>query len=240
MPTSWPASRTPAARARPTCCTPPCPSTGIATRWSCRGCWSTSSERYDAVVSDNQAGGYRSAWFLIRQGHRHIGVVGCHPRAYPSIRQRQQGYLRALADAGLSTAYLAECHIADAEEVRRATARLLADHPEITAILAANDETAIAALDAARGLGRHVPGDLSLVGFDNIDLAARIAPPLTTMHVDKVGMGRMAVQLLANRLAHPEASPVTASIRPTWIERDSVRAIDGGPRASAPEEESPS
>ena len=196
-----------------------------------------SSEHYDAVVSDNRGGGYYSALYLIRQGHRHIGIVGCHPQAYPSIRQRQQGYFQALADGGLPTGYVAECHIADAEEVRRATAHLLSGNPQITAILAANDETAIAALDAARELGRRIPGDLSMVGFDNIDLAARIAPPLTTMHVDKVGMGRMAVQLLANRLEYPESSPVTAAIRPCLIERDSVQPMLDRAGASAHEEE---
>lgn len=196
-----------------------------------------SSERYDAVVSDNVSGGYRSASHLLRQGHRHVGVVGCHPQAYPSIRQRQQGYFQALADSGLPVGYMAECHIADAEEIRRATTRLLEANPQLTAILAANDEAAIAAMDAARELGRRIPADLSILGFDNIDLAARIAPPLTTMHVDKVGMGRMAVQLLANRLEHPESSPVTAVLRPHLVERDSVRAIESGTDMQAQEEE---
>jgi DNA-binding LacI/PurR family transcriptional regulator len=84
----------------------------------------------------------------------------------------------------------------------------------------------LAALDAARALGRQIPQDLSIVGFDNIDMAARISPPLTTMHVDKVGMGRIAVHLLVNRIEYPKSSPVTAAIRPHLVERSSVQTIE--------------
>lgn len=196
-----------------------------------------SSERYDAVVSDNLGGGYRAASYLIGQGHRHIGIVGCHPQAYPSIQERRQGYLEALAEHGLPSEYVADCHVVNAEEVRQATARLLEEHPQLTAILAANDETAITAMDAVRELGRQIPQDLSILGFDNIDMAAHISPPLTTMHIDKAGMGRMAVQLLANRIEHPESSPVTATIRPHLVVRDSVQQSDIQAEASARKEE---
>lgn len=184
------------------------------------------SRRYDAVVSDNFRGGYRAALYLIRQGHRHIGIVGGHPHAYPSIRERQQGYTQALEDNGLPSEYIAECHIVDTEEVVEATTHLLRQNSQVTAILAANDETALAVMDAARKLDRQIPQDLSIVGFDNIDMAGRISPPLTTMHVDKVGMGRMAVQLLVNRIEYPESSPVAAAVRPYLVERSSVRKIE--------------
>ena len=77
-------------------------------------------------------------------------------------------------------------------------------------------------MEVAQALDRRVPNDLSVVGFDNIDLAKRVSPPLTTMHVDKVGMGKLAVQLLVNRVEYPESSPVTAVIRPHLVERSSV------------------
>lgn len=195
------------------------------------------SKRYDAVVSDNFRGGYRAALYLIRQSHRHIGIVGCHRHAYPSIRERQEGYIQALEDNGLPKDYIAECHITNSEEVVAATAGLLRQAPQITAILAANDETALIVMDAAREIGRQIPENLSIVGFDNIDLAGRISPPLTTMHVDKAGMGRMAVQLLANRVEYPDSSPVTAVVRPHLVERRSVRKIEGGdPRPTLEEE----
>lgn len=198
------------------------------------------SRRYDAVVSDNLWGGYRATMHLVREGHRHIGFVGCHPQAYPSIRERKQGFDRALQDSDISGQYVAECHIANPEEATRACIGLLGDHPQITALMAANDETALAAMDAARELGREIPQDLSIIGFDNIDVADRVSPPLTTMHVDKVGMGRMAVQLLANRIEFPESSPVTATIRPYMVERGSVIATDSYVPTLALEEEADS
>lgn len=184
------------------------------------------SNLYDAVVSDNVKGARQATEYLIQRGHRHIGFVGSHPQAYPSIQERLRGYREALEANGIDEQYLADCHIIDREGIRDATTDLLRQSPEITALLGANDEVAIAALEAARALGREIPGDLSVMGFDNIDLSETVSPSLTTMHVDKVGMGRLAVQLLVNRVEYPESSPVTAVIHPHLVERRSVRDIE--------------
>ena len=80
-------------------------------------------------------------------------------------------------------------------------------------------------MQAARAAGRRLPEELSIIGFDNIDLAEHMVPALTTMHVDKAGLGRLAVQLLANRAEFPDAGCVTAVLRPTLVERQSVCAI---------------
>ena len=71
----------------------------------------------------------------------------------------------------------------------------------------------------------YIPDAVSIVGFDNIDPAKSVTPALTTMHVDKIGMGRLAVQLLINRVEYPDASPVTAVIRPYLVERKSVQSL---------------
>lgn len=180
---------------------------------------------YDAIVSDNFSGAHQAVTHLIRHGHRHIGLVGSHPKAYPSIQERRSGYVQALEENDISDCYVAECHNINTEEIIEATTVLLRHNPQITAIFGVNDEVAITVMDVARDLGRHVPDDLSIVGFDNIDLAACVSPPLTTMHVDKIGMGRLAVELLVNRIEHPESSPVRATVRPNLIERSSVRTI---------------
>jgi LacI family transcriptional regulator len=183
------------------------------------------SDVYDAVVSDNFKGAYQAVTHLIDCGHRHIGLVGSHPQSYPSIQERQSGYVQALQENGLSDQYMAQCHLIDSNEVAEATINLLQRNPQITAIFGVNDESALTIIDVAQKLGRRVPEDLSIVGFDNIDLADCVTPSLTTMHVDKMGMGRLAVHLLINRVNHPQASPVTAVVRPQLIERGSVRAI---------------
>lgn len=183
------------------------------------------SDVYDAVVSDNFSGAYQAVTFLLQQGHQHIGLVGSHAHAYPSVEERHNGYTRALKDHGISERYVADCHIINTEETIATTIDLLRRYPQITALFSVNDEGALLGMDVARSLGRHVPDDLSVVGFDNSDLAGCVSPPLTTMHVDKVGMGRLAVQLLVNRIEFPESSPVRAAVRPCLIERDSVHRI---------------
>jgi LacI family transcriptional regulator len=182
------------------------------------------SDLHDAVVSDNFKGAYQATTYLIQHGHRHIGLVGSHPQAYPSIQKRRQGYVQALQDGDASEPYFADCHLCD-KEAHDATVDLLSRNPQVTALLGANDEVAVAVMEAAQTLGRRIPNDLSVVGFDNIDLAAHLSPALTTMHVDKIGMGRLAVQLLINRVEYPDASPVTAIIHPHLVERQSVRDI---------------
>lgn len=183
------------------------------------------SNGFDAVVSDNFAGACRMVTYLIEKGHRHIALVGSHPKAYPSIQERHDGYRQALSNHGISDHYVALCHLIDDEEIARATAELLRRSPQITAVFGVNDEVAIKVMDVARDLGRQVPQDLSVCGFDNIDLADCVSPSLTTMHVDKIGMGRLGVQLLINRVEHPESSPVRVIVCPELIERNSVCAI---------------
>jgi LacI family transcriptional regulator len=178
---------------------------------------------YDSVVSDNFHGAYQAVTYLVEKGHRRIGVAGSLPNAYPSIEGRRRGYLQALRDHGIAEQYFADSHWTRAEATAAATA-LLRRSPEISALFCCNDETAIGVFNAAQALGRRVPEDLSIVGFDDIDLAAHVAPALTTMRVDKVSMGHIAVQLLAHRVEFPAAGCVTTVLRPTLIERQSVRA----------------
>lgn len=177
---------------------------------------------FDAVVTDNLAGAYRAAQVLVEYGHRHIGIVGSLPDAYPSVRERREGYLRALADHDL-VPYFADC-VLHPSVVEPYVTDMLTAHPEITAIFGCNDDVAIAAMRAAQALGRRIPDDLSVVGFDNIDLSQAVLPRLTTMRVDMMGIGRLAAQLLLNRVAYPEAGLTRAIICPDLVERDSVAA----------------
>jgi len=176
---------------------------------------------YDAVLSDNIQGAYEAVAYLLRHGHRHIGLVGSLPHTYPSIDDRRTGYQRALSDNAIKQAYFADSHW-QIDEACTATLRLLRRHPQITALFGCNDESALGALRAVEQLGRRVPHDVSIVGFDDIERAQHVVPSLTTMHVDKPTMGRLAVQLLANRVEFPNAAPATAVVRTRLIERESV------------------
>jgi LacI family transcriptional regulator len=159
---------------------------------------------------------------MIARGFRRIGPLGSLPQAYPSLADRRRDYLQAHHDHDIERPYFADCHMY-VHEAAQAAEELLARAPEITALFCCNDLMAIAAMQAAQGLGRYLPDDLSVVGSDAFESAAHVTPALTTMRVDKVSMGRLAVQLPLNRVAYPDSSCVTAVLRPTLVERASVR-----------------
>jgi LacI family transcriptional regulator len=182
------------------------------------------SNAYDAVVTENYQGAYEAVSYLIEHGHRHIAIVGSQQRAYPSIRERRRAYVDALQDHGITETYYADCHLLK-EEAYLAVTRVLQDNPQLTAVFCVNDDIATATIRAAHGLGRRLPQDLSITGFDDIDLAHLTHPPLTTMQVDKINMGRMAVQVLLNRVQSPDLPRVTMALRTRLIERQSVRDI---------------
>lgn len=179
---------------------------------------------FDAVISDNFRAAYQAVEYLIQKGHRHIGLAGGETNAYPSLSDRRNGYLRALKEHGICTTYVANFPIAR-EHGQAETTQLLEQSPQITAIFGLNDEIALAAMRAGQSLGRRVPDDLSVIGYDDIYLAKHTSPPLTTMHVDTVAMGRAAVQLLALRIENPDMARVTLTIHPKLVERETVTII---------------
>jgi LacI family transcriptional regulator len=180
---------------------------------------------YDSVVSDNFRGAHQAVAHLLQHGHRRVAVVASQPDSYPSIAERRRGAVQALREQGIEPIF-ADSPLGR-EPAAEAVARLMGATSDVTALFCCNDESAIGALEALRGLGRDVPGDVSLVGFDDIDLAAHVVPALTTMQVDKVSMGRLAVQLLANRVEYPASGHVSLVLGPRLVERRSVRSLGG-------------
>lgn len=179
-----------------------------------------SEDRYDAVISDNKAGAYQATKLLIGQGHRCIAIVGSTPQSFPSILERRAGYLQAMTENGLSPVFV-DCHH-HPDEVATVAADFLRRDREVTAVFGVNDEVSIAVMKAAQMLGRQIPTDLSIIGFDNISLAQYITPMLSTMRIDKMGMGRLAAQLLLNRIENPGMGQTQIIIRPSLIERQSI------------------
>lgn len=184
----------------------------------------TTDKAFDSTVSDNFGGAYAAVSHLIEMGHTRIGLIGSAPDSYPSIRDRRNGYLRALKDHGIHETFIEDSHLVP-EAAYHATRRLLEREPSLTAIFGCNDEVAIAAMRAALDSGRRVPEDLSIVGFDDIDLAQQVIPPLTTVHVDKLLMGALAVRQLVDRAQNPTRATITTVLNVQLIQRQSVRAL---------------
>lgn len=179
---------------------------------------------FDSVVSDNVGGARGAVEHLIGNGHREIVLVGSRPDSFPSILQRRRGYEQAIAEAELRPHYVDVPHVQPEAAAAEALA-YVQGHPEVTAAFCCNDAVAVALIQDAQRAGLDVPGNLSVVGYDDIDLARFVSPQLTTMAVDKLGMGRLAVTLLLHRLEFGQGAMTQAFLRPRLVERGSVRAI---------------
>ncbi len=179
------------------------------------------TESYDTVISDNFRAAYQAVTYLIKKGHRHIGLVGSEPNCYPSLKERRNGYLRALKENGINHVSIADFNINHSHGYEE-TNVLLKAHPEISALFCVNDDVGSAAIRAVQDQGRRVPEDVSIVGYDDTYIAVNTRPALTTMHVDTLAMGRAAVHLLSLRMDNPESARMTLTTHTTLVERESV------------------
>ena len=178
------------------------------------------------VVSvDNYSGGLLATRHLITQGCRNIGLI-TGPLDWWEARQRKRGWQEALESAGLPTrdSFAVEGNWLAASGEYSLT-QLLTKHPEIDGVFVCNDRMALGALRAAQRLGRRVPEDLAMVGFDDTPDAAYFYPPLTTVRQDMVELGRRAVRELGkvietSRGSEP-ISPETIILQPELAVRES-------------------
>ncbi len=179
----------------------------------------------DTVLTDNLQGGLTAIRYLLDLGHRQIACITGPSNLTPSA-ERVIGYRQALQERSLPV---------DETLIRKgdfhphsgylAVSQLLHSAPRPTAFFICNDMMAIGALRALAEAGLQVPQDCSLVGYDDIELASYITPPLTTIRQDKNAMADAAVQLLLERIADP-GLPARTRILPTrLVERQSTRRI---------------
>ncbi len=180
---------------------------------------------YDSVNIANGEGTATSVNYLVEKGHRHIAFLGSYPDSRISFRYRRKGYQQALEDHGIGQSYYGDCPHNNREAIISTTCRLLTENPQVTAIFGCNDEVSIIAMHGVLEAGKRVPDDVSIVGFDNNTNAENTIPPLTTMNVDKISIGRLAVQLILNRAENPEQGHVSTIVHPNLIERKSVRDL---------------
>jgi LacI family transcriptional regulator len=154
---------------------------------------------FDTVRADCDAGGYAAARCLIDLGHRDIAVLS-HSKRLENIELRIAGARRALAEAGLEGRERVIYGGGDLESLRGASELELyrADRP--TAVFALTNVCALASLKAARGLGLEVPGDVSIVGFDDFDWMFALRPYLTTVAQPVEDFASSAWRLLTRRL----------------------------------------
>ena len=157
-----------------------------------------------SVMIDNQGGAREAVEHLLARGHRRIAFLGADLE-HPSLHERLDGYRLALAGAGISEdpALVFASHDAKPEwgtGLMLASALMKSD---ATAVFCVNDAMALGVLEAARRLGRDVPDDLAVVGFDDVPGAADAMPPLSTVRVFKEQLGELALRHLNELLSEP-------------------------------------
>jgi DNA-binding LacI/PurR family transcriptional regulator len=187
-------------------------------------------QRYVTVGSDNEGGAFHATWHLIEQGCSRIVFLG--DPAVPEVRARIEGHLRALASAGISrTASLEVAVRFGSDAAYDGVSSLLDAHAQFDGVFACSDVIAMSAMRALTERGRRVPGDVAVVGFDDVPLATYTTPPLTTVRQDCTAGARILVenllQLMAGEHVESEVIPTELVVRASSLRQHHQHA---GPR----------
>ena len=174
----------------------------------------------NCVNSDDETGAYLAARHLIELGHQQIGIMA-GPEGWASNDRRVRGYLRALQEAGLTAPILHMDHTT-IDSGKSAYERLMRDYPNITGICAVNDAMAIGTIRAAQANNLHIPHDLSVIGFDDIEWASLNTPSLTTISIPKRQMGKEAAHRLLALLNDPTTYPIEVMVAVQLVQREST------------------
>ena len=177
---------------------------------------------YCSVGGDNVLGGALAARHLLKLGRKRIAFVG--DARLPEVWLRQQGYLQALREVGLEAD--ASLELAAPFEPGSATGMLrefCVARSDFDAVFCCSDVLAMLALQALRAVGRSVPGDVAVVGYDDMPLSAYCDPPLTTVHQPVAEAGAVLVEALLGQLRGdrpgPRTMPVYLKLRESAPER---------------------
>ena len=164
--------------------------------------------------------------YLLEKGHRHIGAIGGQVSEKQISFNRYEGCKRAIDewqhDDRAEFTYI-PCRYS-MKAGYEATKRLLKDYPEVTAIMALSDMIAIGAMRAAVDLGKHIPEELSVTGFDGIEMAGYCVPRLTTIKQNTEIMASRSVDIMLKHINYAAAGE--HEIVPySLIEGESVKSI---------------
>ncbi|CAB3793973.1 HTH-type transcriptional repressor CytR [Pararobbsia alpina] len=175
------------------------------------------------VFVDNVEGGYLATRHLIEAGHRRIGHI-TGPKALLTVQERFDGYRRALAQADIAfDATLVRFGAYERQFGHDAAVDLLDLPSPPTAVFASSDYLAVGMLEALRDRQLEVPRDMSIVGFDDMEFANLLMPPISTLRQSARDLGRTGVEMLLERLAGKRQG---ATDTPPTVHRLPVRLIE--------------
>ena len=177
-------------------------------------------------VDDFQAV-YDAVSYLIKMGHREIGMISGHPSEPIAGKVRINGYKKALSEANIEIdeekiIYRDDFNFESGKEIFE---EMVFKYPEITAIFAASDELAVGALNKANELKIEIPGKLSLIGYDNIPISTMVWPALTTVSQPLEKIGYEATKELIKKIDEEKKTELHYYIPHEIVKRESVRKL---------------
>lgn len=173
--------------------------------------------RVNAVVLDNFNSSYQAVKYLISRGLSKIGLIN-GSLELTLYQERFAGYKRALEEAGLPLPEKAIIHgIVGGEDAYLATTRILQTGVSVDSFFATNDPKALGAMRAVKDQGLSIPGDISIMGFDNLDIAPLLDPPLTTVAQPFYEMGAKACERLINMIENKRPEKPKIDVLPAKV-----------------------
>lgn len=182
------------------------------------------------IIPDNRAGSMQAVEHLISLGHRKIAIVLGEPQYDPTSFERLEGFRFALSNAGieLKKEYIAQANFGKPQTAYDETKKILNLPDSPTAIFYTSDSLAYRGYKAIADSGLKIPGDISVVGFDNIDIKEYLqpfGPALTSIDVNQRKMGELAVEMLYELIEHPSKIPLRYTLPVNLVIKDSTTKI---------------
>jgi LacI family transcriptional regulator len=174
------------------------------------------------IMMDDAEGAYRAVEYLISTGHKRIAYVS-GPSNRNSFKLRGEGYKRALSENGIAIDEKIMAFNEQEEEGTSWMKKILSAGERIDAIFACNDVNAILAINMLKESSLSVPDDVSVVGFDNIELSGHFIPSITTVDINKEAMGMKAAEMLVNEINSKQNRAERIIFPVALIVRDSVK-----------------
>lgn len=188
---------------------------------------SSFQDRFYTVCSDDFQGACEGTSYLIKSGHLRLGYVDCVRPGLPILPvDRFFGFMKAIEEYHLDfdDTMRRRLSLDDEEDALRAVESLVLAHPDMTAIFALDDDVAVRVMDMLRRLGIGVPDRISVLApGDMLDYSLCYVPQITTMRIDTTYMGRIAGQMMQNRIAHNPEDLHVLKVKQQLVRRGSVR-----------------
>ena len=187
--------------------------------------WGLEDSQADKIMDNSEEGGYIATKYLIDHGHSHIACLSGHLNKI-TCQERIQGFRRAMNEAkyDVNEDWILEGNF-ECDTAVLAADKILAMDEKPTAVFCFNDTMALGLMSRLQQKGVKIPEEMSVIGYDNIELSEYFSPPLTTIHQPKRRVGKNAFEILLERIKNKEHERRIFEMHPELIERESVKNL---------------